>query len=93
MHFLSELDGLLAKRKQELPADSYTSSLFQAGIDRILRKIGEEAAEVIVAAKNQQSVDIVNESADLLFHLMLVLHATGHSLEDVATVLKTRHRE
>ena len=72
-NFLNELDALLTKRKLSKTPNSYTSSLFESGLDRILKKIGEEAGEVIIAAKNKDTVELKNEAADLLFHLMLGL--------------------
>ncbi|MGE4170580.1 MAG: phosphoribosyl-ATP diphosphatase [Candidatus Margulisiibacteriota bacterium] len=91
-HFLVTLDQLIAKRKAELPEDSYTTTLFKAGVDRILRKVGEESGEVIIAAKNHDKTELAGEGADLLYHLMVLLHAEGLSLADVVRVLEDRHR-
>lgn len=90
MDFLKELDQLLETRYNERPDGSYTTSLFDAGVDRIARKIGEEAAELIVAAKNQDRNECTNEAADLLFHLMVLCRDQGISLADVEAVLKSR---
>lgn len=91
MEFLEKLERLLQSRKDTQPEGSYTSVLFSSGVDRILKKIGEEAGEVIIAAKNKDRDELLNESADLLFHLMVLLVNEGHSLEDVAKVLEARH--
>ncbi len=88
---LKELDLLIASRKSNRPEGAYTSTLFNAGLDRILRKVGEESGELIIAAKNHDPVEISNEAADLLFHIMVMLHQEGLSLESVAQVLKERH--
>ena len=67
------------------------NALVTSGLDRVLKKIGEEAGEVIIAAKNNDQTEFLNESADLLFHLRLVLKKMGYSLEDVIEVLAARH--
>jgi phosphoribosyl-ATP pyrophosphohydrolase len=91
--FLNELTQIIKKRKQEPEENSYTSSLFQKGKDRILKKIGEEAGEVIIASKNNDKVELKNEAADLLFHLMIALQELDLNLEDVVEVLKERHNK
>ena len=91
MEFLQTLDQLLDTRKKELPEGSYTTQLFNGGIDRILRKVGEEAGEVIIAGKNKDKEEIINETADLLFHCMVHLKAQGLSINDVVNTLKERH--
>ncbi|PBB06224.1 bifunctional phosphoribosyl-AMP cyclohydrolase/phosphoribosyl-ATP diphosphatase HisIE [Salimicrobium humidisoli] len=88
---LTELGELLAKRKAELPEESYTSKLFQEGVDRIAKKIGEEAGEVIIAAKNDDREELALESADLLFHLLMLLTDRNVPLDDVLAVLEERH--
>tara|TARA_B100001989_G_C24450233_1_gene418546 strand:+ start:553 stop:837 length:285 start_codon:yes stop_codon:yes gene_type:complete len=89
--FLTDLDLLLTNRKEQKKSGSYTSSLFEAGTDRLLKKIGEEAGEVIIAAKNNDATELKNEAADLLFHLMIVLKDQNLSINDVIAVLKDRH--
>ena len=89
--FIHELENIIRERQEKLPAGSYTAKLFQGGQDRILKKIGEEAGEVIIAAKNGNLTEIKNESADLLFHLLLVLRTHNLSFEDVVATLKGRH--
>ena len=91
IEFLNELESLLIERKNELPEGSYTAKLFSEGIDRILKKVGEESGEVIIAAKNHDREELTNESADLLFHLLMTLVNEGVSMADVVDVLKSRH--
>lgn len=91
--FLEELDKIIEMRKKEPLSDSYVSDLFKKGIDRILKKIGEEAGEVIIASKNRDKEELTNEAADLLFHLMLVLKEQGLSINDVDDCLKKRHKK
>lgn len=88
---LDQLQTVLAERKATLPEGSYTSTLFQEGVDRIAKKIGEEAGEVIIAAKNDDPEEIALESADLLFHLLLILTDRQVPLDDVLDVLEKRH--
>ncbi len=92
MEFLAQLEELLKERKVQLPEDSYTAALFRGGTDRIAKKIGEEAAEVIVAAKNKDAVELRHEAADLLFHLQMLLVNEGVSLREVVSELEKRHR-
>mgnify|MGYP001235254031 FL=1 len=89
--FLTQLEQLLIERKQQLPEGSYTAKLFSSGTDRILKKIAEEAGEVIIAAKNNDNPELTNESADLIFHLIVTLVNQGVSLAEVIQVLKNRH--
>ncbi|MFD1020383.1 bifunctional phosphoribosyl-AMP cyclohydrolase/phosphoribosyl-ATP diphosphatase HisIE [Thalassobacillus hwangdonensis] len=88
---LDQLESLLAERKTTLPEGSYTSTLFQEGVDRIAKKIGEEAGEVIIAAKNDDPEELAMESADLLFHLLLLLTDRGVPFDNVIQVLEKRH--
>lgn len=92
MEFLLELETLLQKRKIELPEKSYTSDLFKKGLDRILKKIGEEAGEVIIAAKNTDEPELVHEVADLIFHLQVLLVEKNVSLSKIEEELKKRHQ-
>lgn len=91
LDFLIELTHLLSSRRATPQTGSYTSELFTQGIDRILKKVGEEAGEVIIAAKNADKVELSNEAADLVFHLMMALEASGLTLSDVVAVLEKRH--
>ena len=91
--FLFQLEKLIAQRQQEMPEGSYTTYLFEKGVDKILKKVGEEAAEVIIAAKNRDYSELTWESADLLFHLMVLLKEQNVPLADVISVLKERHNK
>lgn len=88
---LGRIDRVIASRQAEMPEDSYTTYLFTEGIDKIGKKIGEEAAEVIIAAKNGDPEPLASEAADLLYHLLVMLRATGVNLDDVWNTLESRH--
>jgi phosphoribosyl-ATP pyrophosphohydrolase/phosphoribosyl-ATP pyrophosphohydrolase/phosphoribosyl-AMP cyclohydrolase len=92
MEFLMNLENILKQRKKELPQGSYTARLFQEGEDRILKKIIEEAGEVLLAIKSGQKKEVIHESADLIFHLMVALVEKDISLEEVVEELKRRHK-
>ena len=89
--FLGRLDELIAERKKELPPDSYTTSLFRAGVNKVAQKVGEEAVELIIEAKDDNGELFLNEGADLLYHLLVLLRYKGFSLSDVVSVLEKRH--
>ena len=89
--FLSRLFDLIEDRKKSRPEGSYTTYLFDSGLDKILKKVGEEAAETIIAAKNQESGELVAEASDLIYHLMVLLVERGVSLEEITDELKRRH--
>jgi phosphoribosyl-AMP cyclohydrolase / phosphoribosyl-ATP pyrophosphohydrolase len=89
-HILARLEALLAQRDRDRPAGSYTTFLFEKGLDKILKKIGEEAAETVIAAKNDDDGEVVYESADLVFHLLVLLRAKGIGLEAVWAELDRR---
>ena len=89
--FLSELDALVAQRERERPADSYTTRLFEAGVRRIAQKVGEEGVETALAAVAQDESALLGESADLLYHLTVLLRSRGLSLADAIGVLRERH--
>ncbi|MGE6611791.1 bifunctional phosphoribosyl-AMP cyclohydrolase/phosphoribosyl-ATP diphosphatase HisIE [Peribacillus sp. NPDC076916] len=91
--FLSELERLIGKRKSERPEGSYTTYLFDKGVDKILKKVGEEAAEVIIAAKNRDAEELSMESADLLYHLFVLLREQELPFQAVLDVLKARHAD
>ena len=89
--FLSKLEKTIKSRKEKSSSDkSYVASLFELGINKIAQKVGEEAVEVIIEAKDNNDVLFLNESADLLFHYLILLQAKGFQLEDVVSVLKDR---
>lgn len=90
--FLSELENIISDRKNNPENEkSYVASLFRSGINKIAQKVGEEAVEVVIEAKDDNEDLFLNESADLLFHYLILLQAKGHSLQDVIKVLKERH--
>jgi phosphoribosyl-ATP pyrophosphohydrolase len=87
---LKELYALIEQRKETRPEGSYTTYLFNSGLDKILKKVGEEATETIVAAKNSESERLVSETGDLLYHLLVLLVERGIQLEEVTRELKER---
>lgn len=89
--FLNELSALIATRKLEMPVGSYTTSLFTQGKARIAQKVGEEGVELALARMKDDSEEIMNEAADLLFHMMVLLHDAGLEFENVIRVLQGRH--
>jgi len=90
--FLAELESIINDRKKNLPEGSYTAELLTQGVDRILRKIGEEASEVIIAGKNADVEEIKAETADLLYHLLVFLASQNIPLADVVDLLRQRHQ-
>jgi len=90
--FLSRLEEIIAERKENRPEGSYTSSLFSEGINRIAQKVGEEAVEVLIEAKDQNDERLIQEIADLLFHLLVLLRSRDLTMKDVIAVLKDRYK-
>ncbi len=90
-NFLGRLDALVQQREQQRPAGSYTTRLFEDGIRRIAQKVGEEGVEAALAGVVQDDAALLGESADLLFHLIVLLRARGLSLDDAVQVLAGRH--
>ena len=88
---LNELYTLLEGRKKELPEGSYTTYLFQKGLDKIKKKVGEECTEVIIAAKDQDKKETIYEIADLAYHVLVLMVEAGISVEDIRTELAGRH--
>ena len=88
--FLTELEKIITERKKTNDDNSYVASLFREGINKIAQKVGEEAVETVIEAKDENSELFLNESADLLFHFLILLKAKGFSLNDVEAVLKNR---
>ena len=91
--FLTALEGVIADRKNNPSDKSYVASLFAKGINKIAQKVGEEAVETVIEAKDTNSDLFLNESADLLFHFMILLQAKEHTLNDVVRVLEERQKE
>jgi phosphoribosyl-ATP pyrophosphohydrolase/phosphoribosyl-AMP cyclohydrolase len=93
IEFLAELEDFLSCRKNELPEGSYTTHLFNSGTPKIAQKVGEEAVELVIESLlKDNDDDFLNESADLVYHLIVLLLNRGYKLEDVAAVLKSRHK-
>lgn len=90
--FLYELENIIADRKINPKENSYTNLLFNKGINKIAQKVGEEAVEVVIEAKDNNDHLFKNETADLLFHLLVLLREKNISLADVITVLQERHK-
>ncbi|SHF08254.1 phosphoribosyl-ATP pyrophosphatase /phosphoribosyl-AMP cyclohydrolase [Arenibacter palladensis] len=98
--FISELENIIQNRKEqaegkmEIPEGvkpSYVSSLFKSGINKVAQKVGEEAVEVVIEAKDNNDQLFKDESADLLFHYLILLQAKGFKLQDIVKVLQSRH--
>ena len=90
--FIDELFATLQERKQNPTPNSYTASLLAAGEDEIVKKIGEEAVEVILAAKGQGDQRVVEETADLVYHLLVLLVSRGLTWDDIRAELNQRHQ-
>ena len=90
--FLTELETIITDRKENASSEtSYVSELFEKGLNKIAQKVGEEAVEVVIEAKDDNDDLFLNESADLLFHYLILLQAKGFKLNAVIDVLKSRH--
>ena len=90
--FLSHLESTIQDRQENPSEKSYVSSLFQKGMNKIAQKVGEEAVETVIEAKDTNDDLFLNESADLLFHVLILLRAKGFGLDDVVQVLQNRER-
>lgn len=90
--FLNELQELIHQRKEQMPEGSYTTSLFSEGINKIAQKVGEEAVELVIEAKDNNENLFLNEAADLLYHYLVLLSAKGQDIEKVVEVLEERHK-
>lgn len=89
--FLKELQDFIDRRRQEMPEKSYTTSLFNSGINKMAQKVGEETVETILEACNGTDERLIYEGADLLYHLIVLLTYKGYRIEDLARELKERH--
>jgi len=87
---LEELYKIIENRKKNMPDNSYVASLFKKGNDRIIQKVGEEAIEVVIAAKNENKERIISEVADLLFHILILLSANNIKPQEILKELKAR---
>ena len=90
--FLTELENTIAQRKAADDDNSYVASLFRKGINKIAQKVGEEAVETVIEAKDNDEALFLNESADLLFHYLILLQAKGCQLSDIVRTLEERKR-
>ena len=90
--FLFELEEVLKIRKKADPKSSYTASLFHEGINKVAQKVGEEAVELVIEAKDDNEDLFLNEAADLMYHYMVLLQFKGYDLKDVEEVLRKRHK-
>ena len=90
--FLQYLQEFITQRKTEMPEGSYTTSLFNKGINRMAQKVGEEAVETVIEAVNGTDEGFLYEASDLVYHLIVLLTAKGYSLDDIAKELKKRHK-
>ena len=93
IQFLSELQDFIIKRRQEMPEGSYTTSLFESGINRMAQKVGEEAVETVIEATNGTDGRMMYEASDLLYHLIVLLTAKGRRIEELAEALERRHNK
>ena len=89
--FLKELQDFIDRRRQEMPEKSYTTSLFNSGVNKMAQKVGEEAVETILEACNGTDERLIYEGADQLYHLIVLLTYKGYRIEDLARELKERH--
>ena len=92
INFLGHLERTIHSRKGADPQESYTAHLFARGINKVAQKVGEEAVELIIEAKDDDEQLFLNEAADLMYHYLVLLAAKGYHLEDVVRVLEERHK-
>lgn len=90
---IAALQKIIADRKSNPKEGSYTTSLFSSGINKVAQKVGEEAVELVIEAKDDNKELFLNEAADLMYHYLVLLQAKGFSLQDVEKVLKERHAQ
>jgi phosphoribosyl-ATP pyrophosphohydrolase len=92
INFLNDLQHLISDRKQKMPEGSYTTKLFEKGINKIAQKVGEEAVELVIEAKDTNDDLFLNEAADLVYHLLVLLTEKGYRIDDVVKILEERHK-
>jgi phosphoribosyl-AMP cyclohydrolase / phosphoribosyl-ATP pyrophosphohydrolase len=90
--FLKYLQDFICRRYKEMPENSYTTSLFQKGINCMAQKVGEEAVETVIEATNGTDDRLIYEASDLIYHLIVLLTSKGYRIEDLAQELKSRHK-
>lgn len=88
---IASLENVISDRKKNPAKGSYTTSLFDSGMNKIAQKVGEEAVELVIEAKDNNKELFLNEAADLMYHYLVLLHAKGYTIADVESVLKARH--
>lgn len=93
IEFLAYLQEFINKRYAEMPEGSYTTSLFNKGVNRMAQKVGEEAVETVIEATNGTDEGFLYEASDLIYHLIVLLTSKGHRIEELAAELKKRHKE
>ena len=93
IEFLYDLERLLIQRKKHLPKGSYSTRLFKKGIDKIAQKLGEEAVETIIASKNKNDSEVVNETADLIYHMLVLLVEREIPLDTVIQEMMLRSKK
>jgi phosphoribosyl-AMP cyclohydrolase / phosphoribosyl-ATP pyrophosphohydrolase len=91
-NFVLQLEGIIADRYENPKEDSYVNKLRSKGLNKIAQKVGEEAVETVIAALNETETDLINESSDLVFHLLVLLREKGLKLETIAKNLEERHK-
>ena len=92
LEFIGQLEDVIKDRKTNLQDTSYTASLFKKGINKVAQKVGEEAVELVIEAKDDNKDLFMGEAADLLYHYLVLLEAKEYKLEEVIDVLKSRHK-
>lgn len=90
--FLKYLQNFIERRRQEMPEGSYTTTLFQKGVNRMAQKVGEEAVETVIEATNGTEDRLIYEASDLIYHLIVLLTSKGLRIDDLARELKKRHK-
>ena len=93
INFLVYLQDLIDKRKVEMPEGSYTSRLFHKGLNHVAKKVGEEAVELVIESSGNNDNLLLNEAADLVYHMLVLLSVRNCRIEDVVEVLKLRHKK
>lgn len=93
VYFLNELERIISSRKNNPDDKSYTSSLLKSGINKVAQKVGEEAVELVIEAKDNDKEKFLGEAADLLFHYMVLIQAKNFEMKDVIEVLRSRHKK
>lgn len=88
---ITQLEAVIAQRQADMPEGSYTTYLFSKGQDKILKKVGEEAAETIIASKNNDSQELIAETSDLMYHLLVLLAHHQISFSEIEAELERRH--